>query len=190
MKKFLMFFAILLSITTSCTSHNKQTTMQQSTTNEKKVLVAYFSATRTTEAVAKTIANETGAQLYAITPKQLYTAADLDWHNQHSRSSVEMSDSTSRPELADASAQVNDYDIILVGFPIWWYTCPTIINTFFETYDFRGKKVALFCTSGGSTISKAQEQLRAQYKGIEWLPAATLNGGKQDVKRWIGKLGI
>lgn len=190
MRKLLFILTTLLGAATACSSHNKQSTMQQQTTNDSpKIVVAFFSATGTTEAVAKQIAEATGGTLYNIAPKQPYTAADLDWHNSRSRSSVEMNDTASRPELADHNAPIADADVVLVGFPIWWYTCPTIINTFFETYDFKGKRVGVFCTSGGSTVDKAAADLAARYKGIEWLPAATLNS-QRSVTQWLDTISL
>lgn len=188
MGKLILFFTALLSFNTACSLQTNNSTMKQN--ESKKVLVAYFSATGTTERVAKTIANEIGAKLYAIEPQEPYTAADLDWHNDQSRSSVEMRDATSRPSLANLDAPIEVSDVILIGFPIWWYTCPTIINTFFESYDFTGKTVAVFCTSGGSSIEKADKDLRTLYTNITWKPSATLNGGNDEIKKWIQQLDL
>ena len=113
-------------------------------------LVAYFSASGTTAAAAKTLAEAAGADLYEIKPQTPYTRADLDWMNKKSRSSVEMNDRSFRPPLLDRDAPVADCDVIFLGFPIWWYVAPTIINTFLESYDFSGKTIVLFATSGGS----------------------------------------
>ena len=115
-----------------------------------KKLVAYFSASGTTAAVAKTLAEVAEADLYEIKPQTPYTSADLNWMNKTSRSSVEMNDKSSRPLLADTDANIKGYDTIFLGFPIWWYIAPTIINTFLESYDFSGKTIILFATSGGS----------------------------------------
>ncbi|MBQ2617533.1 MAG: NAD(P)H-dependent oxidoreductase, partial [Synergistaceae bacterium] len=115
-----------------------------------RVLVAYFSASGVTGSVAKKLAEATGADMYEIRPAVKYTSADLNWNNSNSRSSVEMKDKSSRPELADKSAEISGHDVIFLGFPIWWYVAPTIINTFLEAYDFSGKKIILFATSGGS----------------------------------------
>ena len=113
-------------------------------------LVAYFSATGTTGSVAQKLAQAIGADLYAITPKTPYTTADLNWNNDKSRSSVEMRDKKFRPEIANNDADIKSHDVIFIGFPIWWYVAPTIINTFLESYDFTGKTIILFATSGGS----------------------------------------
>ena len=114
------------------------------------VLVAYFSASGTTARAAQSLAKAAGADLYEIKPAVPYTAADLDWNNKQSRSSVEMNDKNSRPALADRDAPVAGHDVILLGFPVWWYTAPTIINTFLEAYDFTGKDIVLFATSGAA----------------------------------------
>lgn len=116
----------------------------------KKVLVAYFSATGVTAAAAEKLAQAARADLFEIRPQVPYTAADLNWRDKNSRSTVEMRDKASRPAMVDADAHIADYDTVFLGFPIWWYVAPTIINTFLERYDFSGKTVVLFATSGGS----------------------------------------
>lgn len=125
-----------------------------------KKLVAYFSASGNTARLAKQLAEAAGADLYEIRPAVPYTSADLNWQNKQSRSSVEMSDHSSRPELADKNADIAAYDTIYVGFPVWWYIAPTIINSFLESYDFSGKKIILFATSGGSGFGKAVDNLK------------------------------
>ena len=135
-------------------------------------LVAYFSASGVTEAKAKELAKVIGADLYEIAPAVRYTSADLNWMNKKSRSSVEMNDKSSRPALAETEHDFSAYDVIYIGFPIWWYTAPTIINTFLETFDFSGKKIVLFATSGGSGIDRAVRDMQKQY------PALNIAGGK------------
>ena len=130
-------------------------------------LVAYFSASGRTEAKAKKLAQALGADLYEIVPAVRYTRADLNWMDKKSRSSVEMNDKSSRPALAETEHDFSAYDEIHLGFPIWWYTAPTIINTFLETFDFSGKKIVLFATSGGSTIDKALRDLQQQYPQLD-----------------------
>lgn len=125
-----------------------------------KPLVTYFSATGTTEKAAKKLAAAIRADLYEIRPSAPYTSADLDWQNARSRSSVEMKDPASRPALADKDAPVAEHDTIFVGFPIWWYVAPTAINSFLESYDFSGKTVVLFATSGGSGLGPKPGALR------------------------------
>ena len=151
-----------------------------------KTLVAYFSATGTTESVAKDLADVTGGTLYEIKPEVRYTDADLDWHNRNSRSSLEMIDKNSRPAIIKDLKDVGSYDCIFIGFPVWWYTAPTIINTFIEAYGFEGKTVILFATSGGSTVDKANKDFAAAYPAINWKPGKTLNGAsKNSLKTWV-----
>jgi len=125
-----------------------------------KKLVAYFSASGNTARLAKKLAETAGADIYEIRPAVPYTSADLNWQNKQSRSSVEMSDHSSRPELADKNADIAAYDTVYVCFPVWWYIAPTIINSFLESYDFSGKKIILFATSGGSGFGKAVKNLK------------------------------
>ena len=154
-----------------------------------KTLVAYFSATGTTESVAKDLADVTGGTLYEIKPEVRYTDADLDWHNRNSRSSVEMMDKNSRPAIIKDLKAAGSYDCIFIGFPVWWYTAPTIINTFIEAYGFEGKTVILFATSGGSTVDKANKDFAAAYPAINWKPGKTLNGAsKTSLKTWVETL--
>ena len=137
-----------------------------------KKLVAYFSAGGVTAKAAKELAGACGADLYEIKPEAPYTGADLDWMDKKSRSSVEMNDSSSRPALADMAADIDRYDVIFVGFPVWWYTAPTIIKTFLEAYDFNGKIIVPFATSGGSGIGTTAETLQ------EIVPVATVKAGR------------
>ena len=139
-------------------------------------LVTYFSASGVTEARAKELARVTGADLYEIAPEVPYTKADLNWMNKNSRSSVEMKDKSSRPALKETEHDFSAYDEIYVGFPIWWYTAPTIINTFLETFDLTGKKIVLFATSGGSSISRAVSDLKNQYPQLNIAGGKLLNG--------------
>lgn len=144
-----------------------------------KKLVTYFSATGTTAKVAELLADAIGADIYEIKPAVPYTKADLNWIDKKSRSSVEMSDKTFRPAIADADAGIENYDVIFVGFPIWWYVAPTIINTFLEAYDFSGKKIVLFATSGGSGFGKTVEELKGSVSDTaELIPGGLLNGNQ------------
>lgn len=147
-----------------------------------KKLVAYFSASGTTASVAKNLAKAASADLYEIKPETPYTKADLNWMDKQSRSSVEMRDKTSRPSLADNDANIAAYDTIFVGFPIWWYVAPTIINSFLEAYDFSGKKVVLFATSGGSGFGKAVAGLQGSAPNATILEGAILNGRPNESK--------
>ncbi len=141
----------------------------------RKKLVAYFSASGTTAAKAKALAEAAGADLYEIKPEKAYTKADLNWMNPSSRSSKEMKNGI-KPDLADTDAEIENYDVIFVGFPIWWYVAPTIINSFLEAYDFSGKKIVLFATSGGSGFGKAAQSLQPSAPSAEILEGKILNG--------------
>ena len=126
--------------------------------------------------------------LHEILPEKAYTDADLDWRDSTSRSSVEMADKSSRPAITALLPDMAAYDTIYVGFPIWWYTAPTIINTFMESYDFKGKTVIPFATSGGSTIDKACDDLKKAYPNVNWLPGRLLNNAtKDDLKQWVAQ---
>lgn len=155
-----------------------------------KKLVAYFSASGTTAAVARALAEVAEADLYEIMPQKPYTRADLNWQDKKSRSSVEMNDKSFRPPLADRNAHIEDYDTIFLGFPIWWYTAPTIINTFLESYDFTGKTIILFATSGGSGFGKTAADLKVSAKGAVIRDGKLLNGRqtRESLSAWINSL--
>ncbi len=134
-------------------------------------LVAFFSASGVTAALAQRLSRAAGADLFEIKPAVPYTSADLDWTNASSRSSVEMKNPASRPEIAEKLPSMADYDVVFLGFPIWWYVAPTIINTFLESYDFSGKTIAPFATSGGSPMGRTLEILRPLCNAsVKWLP--------------------
>ena len=158
----------------------------------KKALVAYFSASGTTAKAAKALAQAAGAELYEIRPAVPYTRADLNWMDKNSRSSVEMGDKSSRPALADMDAPVADHDVIFLGFPVWWYVAPTIINTFLEGYDFTGKTIVLFATSGGSGLGKSAAGLKASAPGAKILDGRMLNGqlDEAELKAWAEELNL
>ena len=182
MKNILMMLVALLTMSQGACSQKKESK------DMNKVLVAYFSATGTTKGVAQQLAEVTGGTLHEIKPTQPYTDADLDWRDKQSRSSVEMQDKSSRPAITDKLTNMQDYDVIYVGFPIWWYTCPTIINTFMEAYDFKGKTVIPFATSGGSSIKKACEDLKVAYPDVTWKEGKLLNRAtKKDLEDWVKK---
>ena len=153
---------------------------------EAKTMVVYFSATGTTKAAALQIAKAQKTTLWEIQPAEPYTAADLDWRNKQSRSTVEMNDKTSRPAIKDGGkVDLTNYDVVFVGFPIWWYTAPTIINTFIEANDFTGKTIVPFATSGGSNIKKSCEDLKAAYPDYKFGEGRLLNHiDKGDVEKW------
>ena len=153
-----------------------------------KKLVAYFSASGTTAAKAKLLAQAAGADLYEIKPAVPYTKADLNWQNKQSRSSVEMSDKSSRPAIADKNADITAYDTIFVGFPIWWYVAPTIINTFLESYDFSGKTIILFATSGGSGFGDTVKNLKGSVSGTATIKEGLILNGHQTAESISGQL--
>lgn len=155
-------------------------------------LVAYFSASGNTAKAAKALAKAAGADLYEIKPAVPYTGADLNWMDKGSRSSVEMNDRNSRPALADTDAPVAEHDVIFLGFPIWWYTAPTIINTFLERYDFSGKTIVLFATSGGSGLGSTAAALQSSAPGARILDGRLLNGrlNEEDLKAWVSGLNL
>ena len=142
-----------------------------------KTLVAYFSVSGVTARAAKAIAEALGADLFEIAPAEPYTAADLDWTNKRSRSSIEMDDPTCRPALAGRVEDMDAYDMVLVGFPIWWGVEPRAVDTFFEAYDFSGKAMVPFATSGGSGIGRAEQSVRAHCPAGSWKPGALVTAG-------------
>lgn len=149
-------------------------------------LVAYFSASGVTAKVAEKLSEAIGADLYAIEPEVPYTKADLDWMDKKSRSTIEMNNPASRPAIAGKRDNMNDYDTVFVGFPIWWYVAPTIINTFLESYDLTGKTIIPFATSGGSDMGKTNEKLLPSCKGTKLLDGkvfkASVSGA--DLAKW------
>ena len=154
-----------------------------------KKLVVFFSASGTTKKVAEMIAEEVKADLFEIVPKIPYTKADLDWMNKKSRSSMEMSDKKYRPEISEKAMDISSYDEILLGFPIWWYVAPTIINTFLESYDFSGKKIVLFATSGGSGFGNTVKELQPSAPDAVITEGRLLNRGtKQEISEWVNSL--
>jgi len=151
-----------------------------------KKLVAYFSASGITAKVAERLSESIGADLHEITPKVRYTEADLDWRDKNSRSSVEMSNPASRPEIERIRENMADYETIYVGFPIWWYIAPTIINTFLESYDLTGKTIVPFATSGGSGMGKTIEMLQPSCSGAKLVEGKLFKAdvSKQELVAW------
>lgn len=192
MKKFSIIIIAASLMMAACANSEKKAENQsenQNETKEMKTLVAYFSASGVTRGVATQLAEVAGADLYEIVPEQIYTDADLDWRDSLSRSSVEMKDKTSRPAIKKSELKIDDYDTIYVGFPIWWYTCPTIINTFMETYDFAGKTVIPFATSGSSSIEQACSDLKSAYPKANWKEGRLLNNAtKEQLEEWVKSL--
>lgn len=152
-------------------------------------LVAFFSASGVTAALAQRLSRAAGADLFEIKPAVPYTSADLDWTNASSRSSVEMKNPASRPEIAEKLPSMADYDVVFLGFPIWWYVAPTIVNTFLESYDFTGKKIVLFATSGGSGFGNTVKELKPSAPGAEIVEGKLLNrASKQEIADWVKSL--
>ena len=200
MKKLVYIFAIALMMG-ACQNTNQNNAASaadaaSADSSAKTTLVAYFSASEAhiTAQVAKTLAEAADADLFEIVPEAIYTTEDLDWHNEKSRSSVEMKDSTARPAVASEVENMDQYTTIYVGFPIWWYTAPRIINTFLEQYDLTGKTIIPFATSGGSDMGKSGEDLqKASAPGANWiLPGKVLNGNPpvDSLKTWIETLPL
>lgn len=155
-----------------------------------KVLVAYFSATGVTARAAQKVAEATGGEVYAITPAKPYTDADLDWRDKQSRSSVEMNDPKARPALGGERLDVSEYDIVFIGYPVWWNQAPRLINTFIENHNLKGKTVIPFATSGGSTISGSVATLKRSYPALEWKEGRLLNrADEKTLRTWIERLG-
>ena len=164
----------------ACTKNSKEQA------SETRTLVAYFSATGTTKEAAAIVAKVTGADLYEIEPKVAYTSADLDWTDKSSRSSVEMKDKNSRPEIKAVGLNMSDYDVIYIGYPIWWYVAPTIINTFIESVNLEGKAIYPFATSGGSPIGPTVDALKKTYPNLDIRKGALLNNPtEKSVRSWV-----
>ncbi len=152
-----------------------------------KILVAVFSASGVTRRVGKEIARIAGADFYEIVPREKYTMADLNWMNKRSRSSVEMNDPAARPEIAGAVENMASYDTVIVGFPIWWGVAPRIIDTFLESYDFSGKKIIPFCTSGGSGVGRSDTELHKNVSAdVTWAKGEQINRPNEaKIRRWL-----
>ena len=152
-----------------------------------KKLVCYFSASGTTKKVAQKISNILESDLFEIEPSEKYTSNDLDWTNKESRSSIEMANDNSRPNIKERVTNINDYDTIIIGFPVWWYREPSIIDTFIEENSLEGKKVYIFITSGGSSVDSSLESLRKKYKNINFVAGKrfTSNVVKSEITDWI-----
>lgn len=178
MKKYttiLTALAILISLV-SCTQKKTGQDNSEESAQANKILVAYFSATGTTQKVANELGNIFDATVFEIEPVEPYTTEDLDWRDSTSRSTIEMKKDTSiRPQIKNKVPDIAQYDIILLGYPIWWYVAPTIINTFIEENNLKGKTVYCFATSGGSPIAPCVEKLKTQYPDIKWKEGKLLN---------------
>lgn len=170
----------------------KQPENDAETEQINRILVAYFSATNTTEGVAERMAEGLNADLYEIIPQEPYTDADLDYNDKNSRSTIEMNDPDSRPAISGSVENMEQYDIVFIGYPIWWGDAPRIVSTFVESYDFSGKTVIPFCTSGGSGIGSSGSNLEQLTSGAEWLAGKKLGGSdsKDVIMEWVNSLGL
>ena len=148
------------------------------------VLVAYFSASGVTKSVAEKIAGENGYDIFEIVPEEMYTPADLDYMDKNSRSTIEMNDKSFRPPIKQ-TCDVSSYDTVAIGFPVWWYTAPTIINTFIESVDLVGKRIKVFCTSGGSGVDKCVSDLQNTYPELDFARGMRFTGNVSKAKQWI-----
>ena len=155
-----------------------------------KILVAYFSASGVTAKAAAKLAKAAGADLFEIVPERVYTKADLNWQDKNSRSSVEMNDRSSRPVIISRVENIEQYDTVFVGFPIWWYREPSIIDTFMESYDFSGKTIVPFCTSGGSGLGSTSQNLQALAKGAKVIEGKKLSflTTEESLKKWAEEI--
>ena len=179
-------------------SSTQESTLQSTADNTSaepegsKILVAYFSATNNTEGVAQKLADGLGADLYEITPEQPYTDEDLDYGNSKSRSSVEMNDPNARPSISGSVENMEQYDVVFIGYPIWWGEAPRIMSTFIESYDFSGKTIIPFCTSGSSGFGDSDSALRTTANKAAWLDGHRFSAGASadDILAWANGLGI
>ena len=159
----------------------------------KKTLVAYFSASDVTKRLAENLSTAIGADLHEIQPEVRYTRADLNWLDKKSRSTIEMNDPTSRPAIGNKVENMDQYEVVFLGFPIWWHIAPTIINTFLESYDFTGKTIVPFCTSGGDGVGRTDDVLHALCPDtVAWKPCKLLNGrpSQEALASWVNGLGL
>ena len=183
MNRIMLTLAAVMTMSFAACAQNEGDSNMQT---ESKPLVVYFSATGTTAKAARTIAEITGGTLYEIVPQQVYTADDLDWNDRQSRSSVEMNNPQARPALKGTKPDIATYDVIFIGYPIWWDQAPRIINTFIESHDLKGKTLVPFATSGGSGISNSVKELRKAYSDLEWQDGRLLNGSSRNaVQNWV-----
>ena len=172
MKRIIMILAACCLLMTACAQKPNNQTKDN---KMNKTLVAYFSATGTTKAAAQKLAKELGADLYEITPEVAYTSADLNWRDKGSRSTLEMKDRSSRPAIKGRCENIADYDTVWIGFPVWWYTAPTIVNTFLEAHDLGGKVLNVFATSGGSGVEGSAGDLKKAYPQYSWGESRLMN---------------
>ena len=181
-----LLLALLAAVGVAGTTCAQQKQNMNNEQPKEKILVAYFSATGTTARAAEKLADVTGGELYAIVSAQPYTSADLDWNDKRSRSSVEMNDPKSRPAIKGRKENIADYDVIFIGYPIWWDLAPRIINTFIESHDLKGKTVIPFATSGGSTLAGSAAALKKTYPALNWREGRLLNrADEKSIRNWV-----
>ncbi|MCM1039663.1 MAG: flavodoxin [Ruminococcus sp.] len=198
MKKAIIVLLLLVMILSLAACGNSAEQTAEPSTEEKpeeqgtRVLVAYFSATNTTKGVAQHIAKGLNADIYEIVPEEPYTDADLNYNDNNSRTTIEMNDPDVRPAISGSVENMEQYDIVFLGYPIWWSEAPRIMSTFIESYDFDGKTIVPFCTSGGSGVGSSATNLEQLTDGTEWLAGKRLNGSdSQDtVMEWVNGLGL
>ena len=182
-----ILLVIMVAVGISLTACARKT--ESKSMDGAKILVAYFSATGTTESVAEKIADATGGRLYKIVPEKEYTSADLNWNDDRSRSSVEMNNQESRPAIGGSPVDISAYDVVFIGYPIWWDQAPRIINTFIESNDLSGKAIMPFATSGGSGISNSVEVLKRSYPELKINEGKLLNGSSSaSIRSWLDVL--
>ncbi len=175
MKHIALLMAVCCLMLGACAQNTTQNTKGKENKEMKKTLIVYFSATGTTKAAAQKLAKEFNADLYEITPEVPYTDADLNWRDKTSRSTLEMTDKTSRPAIKGRCENIADYDTVWIGFPVWWYTAPTIVNTFIEAHDLSGKTLNVFATSGGSGVEGSASDLKKAYPQYNWGESRLMN---------------
>lgn len=179
---------LLLVALVSCAGNKKNENMDKQVSDNNKILVAYFSATGTTRNAAIRLAEITRGELFEIVPESLYTDADLDWRDTTSRCYIEMHNRNLRPVLADTDVDIEKYELIYLGYPNWWNTAPTIINTFIESHNLNGKHVVPFMTSGGSNITNSEKELHEAYPEIKWRDGLLMNNvTDEDIRNWVEK---
>lgn len=190
MKKILFIILGILIISAGVVFAFNNTKANANTSANKNILVAYFSVTGTTKNVAENLAKATGGDLYEIKPVKAYTSADLNWHDENSRTSVEMNDQKSRPEIVTGDLSIENYDTIYLGFPIWWGTAPKVVHTFLEQYDLSGKKIIIFATSGSSGLGNTANTLKQSVsKTATIIEGDVLNSNPsvKNLRQWVKK---
>ncbi len=204
MKKLLLIFTCILTALTltacggsgaksSDTGNKASSAKPAATSGSKKAMIAYFSCTGNTKALAETMAATLSADLYEIRPKVPYTSQDLNYNESGTRATTEQKDDSSRPALADVNANVGSYDVIVLAYPIWWGQAPRVLDTFVESYDFAGKTIVPVCTSGGSGLGSSADYLKTLMKGsADWKPGKEFNprASREEVKTWLDSLGL